>query len=194
MIQCKKIILLSAVRGAVAGGLATRLSVHILARKLLRCSTRSRDCLNRPHFTLDPTTRLVGEFTPASQHRHLLLREDAMSPITTSSVCSLIGISPLIIGCSAAAPAPQPKPRTALFSPSSYAVRECRRLGVAGIQNYPMSGAFDLTFSLSQNRSACRAFRPGVATRTDNAAVRFSCNAAQDLETARLGRTTLPFG
>jgi hypothetical protein len=144
---------------------------------------------------LDPRRGPVGEFAPALRHRHLLLREDAMSPISTSSVCSLIGISPLIVGCSVAAPTPPPKPRTALFSPS---LLRSRRVSPAKrCKNPKLSDvrSLRLTFSLSQNRSACRAFRPSVLRRARTMLPCDShCNAAEDLESARLGRRTLSFG
>ena len=73
MMLRKKIILRRLWYGAVAGALVTRISVPIpasvafvldnallLLRRLRRCSTRSRDFLNRPHRTLKPTTRPCG--------------------------------------------------------------------------------------------------------------------------------------
>jgi hypothetical protein len=95
-----------------------------------------------------------------------------MSPISTSSICSLIGISPLIVGCSVAAPTPPRKPQTALFSPfilRSLRVSHCKNPKLSEVRSLRFN-----VFTISEQICVSGVSSNCVSTCTDNAAVRFS--------------------
>jgi hypothetical protein len=98
-----------------------------------------------------------------------------MSPISISSVCSLIGISPLIVGCSVAAPTPPPKPQTAPFSPSILRslrvspAKRCKNLKLSEVRRLRFN-----VFTISEQICVSGVSSNCVATCTDNAAVQFS--------------------